>query len=163
MTNNYREWLQAAKQAMESNGNDLGRWEAETLVVWLSDNCSCAYCKKSLLADRDTTYFGQQIDHVLPTSKHPEINRDELSNWALACAARNRLKRAWDPNGGTDEFNSPPIKLLNPSQLSSTERLDFILRAHNYLDKKRAALEVEFEKEVQVISALLSTVKACGA
>lgn len=52
---------------------------------------------------------------------------------------------------------------MNPSQLSSTERLDFILRAHNYLDKKRAALEVEFEKEVQVISALLSTVKACGA
>jgi alkylhydroperoxidase family enzyme len=60
MTNNYREWLQAAKQAMESNGNDLGRWEAETLAVWLSDNCSCAYCKKSLLATATRLTLGSR-------------------------------------------------------------------------------------------------------
>jgi 5-methylcytosine-specific restriction endonuclease McrA len=136
----------ADKLRDELGVSEMGSWSFEDLYCGMRDDLYCVYCGCDLIKDRDDL-SGRDIfnylhyfDHLLPTSKYPELER-ELSNRVLCCTPCNQLKQDWDPN------QPMPIYLARTGQLLEEDRKELIRRSKEHLQGLRRTADENFAKQ----------------
>ncbi|NLE26311.1 MAG: hypothetical protein GX625_13395 [Clostridiaceae bacterium] len=70
------------------------RFNEGTARAYVQSSGKCVYCDKNLLNEL-SDFYAADIDHLLPKSKHPELESDN-NNWVLSCRACNSIKGKMD-------------------------------------------------------------------
>ena len=118
-------------------------WGSYQLAGWILHNGTCIYCKTDLSDPRKLIPGkGQATDHLLPKSKYPELELEDL-NQLPCCSTCNRLKDDFDPSVGVKEG----IRLTRDDLRIQETRDTLIQNAKDDLDKKNAGRKPRFDDE----------------
>lgn len=129
------------------------------LMGWLRFRCKCAYCCANLAVPHQMLGLGN-TDHLLPTGAYPELdfmNRQNASpdylNPVPCCLSCNRIKRAFDPNGGVDirtgQRYDPVYDRSPDGKLTREMQIELIRRAITHINEERKRLLRAYEVDVQ--------------
>ena len=113
------------------------------LMEWLKHGGICTYCGVSIVDEHHVTNRLGMVDHLLPKAKYPALENHPL-NRVLCCMACNCLKSSWDPNTEV----SPRLYVPeNGRDMNGEVQQQFITRAKQYVEKRRAERKANFTSE----------------
>ena len=122
-----------------------GKWgepgNPKWVRIWVRDQWRCVYCREELLKDVIGMYSAQ-IDHLLPTSRYPEL-WDTEANFVLSCYCCNQIKRDFDPLKAHEELKNLPLEthrnvLIDICREHITSRLE---SKRQILERSRAIVD----------------------
>ncbi len=138
------------------NGAADGSPGRAVLMGWIRFRCKCAYCCKNLADPTQMLGLGN-TDHLLPRGAYPELNylqnASAYLNAVPCCAPCNRIKRAFDPNGGVDigtgQRYDPVYDRSRDESLTPEMQIELIRRAEAHIKEERKRLLRFYAVDVQ--------------
>ncbi len=101
----------------------------------------CEYCDRDLIEDR-LGYACGAIDHLLPKSEYPDLERCE-DNWVLACSLCNSVKGTYPVLEKGEEITEEALR---------ENRDSLIAGARNHIvEKRRVVYDPKWEKAKRII------------
>ena len=101
----------------------------------------CVYCKEDVLSQRQG-YSSAQIEHLLPTSKYPQL-KDNLDNLIFCCSSCNSIKYQFDVLKSGE----------NPVEMIQNHRDELIERVREKLADKIKERTIEYQDIRRLLKA----------
>lgn len=108
-----------------------------TAIAYIESEGICVYCGDDMFQFRQG-YSSAQIDHLLPSSKYPELKWN-IKNWVFCCSSCNAMKHNLDVlkegEDATEQVENNREKLIERVKQELSDKIN--QREHEYLTVKK--------------------------